>query len=178
MCGPLACALKVRPVEYHISRTVSYTLAGALCGALGQGVASALQGGTARVVPWALAIVLIVLGMGWEKRLPQPRSTAILFARTRLNRTLGWLTPLIPCGPLWLMLAASATTGSWSSGAIHMAAFAAGTIPLPFLLQAQASRLQHALSPRTARWTQQALALASAGLLVWRALLPLHASCH
>jgi hypothetical protein len=59
-----------------------------------------------------------------------------------------------------------------------MAAFAAGTIPLPLLIQMNAARLQQRLSPLSLRWTQQALAFGGAGLLVWRALLPLHASCH
>jgi sulfite exporter TauE/SafE len=178
MCGPLACAMRVRPAEYHATRFISYTLAGALCGAAGQTVAAFLQGSTARMVPWAFAAVLIVLGFGLEKKIPQPQFMARLLVRARLNRTLGWLTPLLPCGPLWLMLGAAALTGSWRSGALHMAAFALGTIPLPLLLQMQALRAQRRLSPRAARWMQQALAFGSAGILVWRAALPLHACCH
>jgi sulfite exporter TauE/SafE len=178
MCGPLACAMKVRPLEYHASRFLSYTIAGALCGAAGQSVAALLQGNTARLVPWAFAIVLLVLGFGLEKKIPQPRFMAAFLFRAKLNRSLGWLTPLLPCGPLWLMLGAAAITGSWWSGALHMAAFSAGTVPLPLLLQTQAGRLQQRLSPQAARWTQQTLAFVSAGVLVWRAALPLHASCH
>jgi uncharacterized protein len=178
MCGPLACALKVKPLEYHASRFISYSIAGALCGAAGQGVAALLQGSTARLVPWAFAVVLVVLGLGWEKKIPQPRFMAALLLRARLNRSLGWLTPLLPCGPLWLMLGAAAFTGAWWSGALHMAAFALGTIPLPLLLQTQALRVQQRISPQAARWTQQTLAFVSAGVLVWRAALPLHASCH
>jgi len=178
MCGPLACAMRVRPLEYHASRFVSYTLAGMLCGAAGQTVAAFLQGTSARVVPWAFVLVLLMLGMGWEKRIPQPRFVATVLLRARLNRSLGWLTPLLPCGPLWLMLGAAAITGSWWSGALHMASFVAGTIPLPLLLQVQAVRTQHRLSPQAARWTQQSLAFLGAGLLAWRAALPLYASCH
>lgn len=178
MCGPLACAMKVNPFEYHASRFVSYSIAGALCGAAGQTVAAFFQGSTARLVPWAFAVVLVVLGLGWEKKIPQPRFIAALLLRARLNRSLGWLTPLLPCGPLWLMLGAAAFTGVWWSGALHMAAFALGTIPLPLLLQTQALRVQQRISPQAARWTQQTLAFVSAGVLVWRAALPLHASCH
>ena len=178
MCGPLACAMKVKPLEYHASRFISYTLAGAMCGAIGQSVAALLQGSTARIVPWAFAAVLIVLGFGLEKKIPQPRFMAAFLFRAKLNRSLGWLTPLLPCGPLWLMLGAAAITGTWTSGALHMASFALGTIPLPLLLQMQTARGQRAISPQAARWMQQSLALGSAGLLVWRAALPLHASCH
>jgi hypothetical protein len=59
-----------------------------------------------------------------------------------------------------------------------MASFALGTIPLPLLLQTQVLRAQRGLSPRVARWMQQVLAFGSAGILVWRAALPLHACCH
>ncbi len=178
MCGPLACAMRVRPAEYHATRLVSYTLAGALCGAVGQTIASFLQGSSARVVPWVFAAVLIMLGFGLEKKIPQPRFVANLLLRARLNRSLGWLTPLLPCGPLWLMLGATALTGVWWSGALHMAAFALGTVPLPLLIQSRALSVQGKLSPRAARRMQQVLALGSAGVLVWRATLPLHACCH
>ena len=177
MCGPLACALRVKPFEYHTSRLISYSIAGALCGAAGQVVAVFLQGSTARIVPWAFVVVLIVLGFGLEKKIPQPRFIATLLLRARLNRSLGWLTPLLPCGPLWLMFGAAALTGSWTSGALHMAAFSLGTIPLPWLIQSQAERSNRRLSPLTARRTQQIIALVSAGLLAWRATLPLHECC-
>ena len=178
MCGPLVCALRAKPLEYHLSRLASYTLAGALCGGAGEAIAAFLQGSTARIVPWVFAVVLIVLGLGLEKRLPQPRFLSKLLLRARLNRSLGWLTPLLPCTPLWLMFSAAAFTGSWRAGALHLALFAAGTIPLPLFLQAQALRTGRLLSPQAARWMQQTLAHGSAGLLIWRAVLPLHECCH
>jgi len=178
MCGPLVCALRVRPLEYHVSRFISYTLAGLLCGALGNSVAFLLQGSTARIVPWAFAAVLLALGLGLEKWLPPMRFFLPFFRRAQLHRSLGWLSPLLPCGPLWLMLGAAAITGTWWSGALHMAAFALGTIPLPLLAQTQVFRIGQYLSPQAARWSQRGLAFGSAGLLAWRAALPLHASCH
>jgi sulfite exporter TauE/SafE len=178
MCGPLACALKVKPLEYQGGRLVSYTVAGALSGMLGGAVLSFLGGKAASVLPWALAAVLLVIGLGLEKRLPQPRFLSAWLFRLRLNRSLGLLTPLLPCGPLWLMLGAAAATGSWTGGALVMACFVAGTIPLPLLLQSQAARLRTRLSPTALRWSQQGLALISAALLAWRATIPLHGSCH
>jgi sulfite exporter TauE/SafE len=170
--------MRVKPVEYHASRFFSYTGAGAICGAIGGSIVDLFQGETARIVPWVMAAVLLVLAFGLEKRIPQPRFLAEFLFKARLNRSLGLLTPLLPCGPLWLMLSAAAVTGSASSGAIHMAAFVAGTIPLPILLQTQANRLQQRISPIAMRWTQQGFALVSAGILVWRASAPLHACCH
>ena len=178
MCGPLACAVRVRPLEYHLTRFISYTVAGALCGAIGQALVTFLRGDTLRFVPWTLAAVLLMLAFGLEKRIPQPAFISRLMFRARLDRTLGWLTPMLPCGPLWLMFAAAAITGSWLSGALHMAAFVAGTVPLYWMLQAQLFRAQTRLSPSIMRLSQRALALISASLLVWRALLPAYASCH
>jgi hypothetical protein len=178
MCGPLACALRVNPLEYHGGRFVSYTIAGAVAGAFGQGLLLFLKGDTARIVPWVLAAVLLMIGLGLEKRLPQPQFLTAWLLRARLHRSLGLLTPLLPCGPLWLMLGAAAVTGAWTSGALLMASFIAGTIPLPLLLQSQAWRLRGRLSPAALRWTQQGVALISAGLLTWRAMLPANGSCH
>ena len=178
MCGPLVCALRVRAAEYHLGRLGSYTIAGAIAGALGGVVVGFFQGNASHFLPWILAAVMLLIGLGLEKRLPQPRLLSALLLRVRLNRSLGWLTPLLPCGPLWLMLAAAAAAGSWHGGALLMVAFVVGTIPLPWLLQAQATNLQRRFSPLVLRWTQQGIALVSAALLVWRAMLPVHASCH
>jgi uncharacterized protein len=178
MCGPLACALRVKPLEYHATRLISYTLAGALCGGAGEAIAAFLQGSTARFVPWAFAIILIMLAFGLEKRMPQPRFMARLAFRARFEKSLGWLSPLLPCGPLWLMFGAAALIGSWQGGALHLAAFALGTIPLPLLLLSQAHRIQKRLSPLFVRWTQRFVSLGAAGVLVWRATIPLHDCCH
>jgi sulfite exporter TauE/SafE len=178
MCGPLACAVKAKPAQYHASRFISYAIAGALCGAIGQSVALLLKGSIARFAPWSLAVVLLLVGLGLEKRLPQPQWIARVLWRVRLDRSLGWLTPLLPCGPLWLMFGVAVVAGSWWRGAILMAAFAAGTIPLYLLAQTQVLRLQGALSSHALRWTQQSLALVSAALLIWRTTIPLHGSCH
>ncbi len=178
MCGPLACAVRTKPVEYHASRFIAYSVAGALCGAVGQSVALLLKGSIAHFAPWSLAAVLLLVGLGLEKKIPQPRWFAKTLLRVRLDRSLGWLTPLLPCGPLWLMFGVAVLAGSWWRGAGLMAAFSAGTIPLYLLAQMQVVRLQGALSPNALRWTQQSLALVSAALLVWRAMIPVAGSCH
>jgi sulfite exporter TauE/SafE len=178
MCGPLACAVRVSPAQYHLSRLASYTVAGALCGAVGQSAALFLKGSVAHLAPWVLAAVLVFMGLGLERRMPQPRWVSRLMLRVRLQNSLGWLTPLIPCGPLWLMFGVAVVAGSWWRGAGLLAAYGAGTIPLYLLVQTQVVRLQGSLSPNALRWTQQSLALASAAILVWRSSLPLHGSCH
>lgn len=178
MCGPLACAMRVKPAQYHLGRLVSYTVAGGICGWVGQSAASFLEGIPARLAPWMLAMVLLILALGLEKRLPQPRWVTRLLLRARFNSSLGWLTPLLPCGPLWLMFGVAVVAGSGVRGAGLLAAFVVGTIPLAWLAQAQLIRLQGILSPQALRWTQQSLAMISAALLVWRASFPDHGCCH
>ena len=177
MCGPLACALRARPAGYHGSRIASYTIAGALCGAIGQSAAALLNSGLAKLAPWALAAMLLTLAFGLEKRLPQPRFFTRLMLRARLSHSLGWLTPLIPCGPLWLIFGVAIVSGSWLGGAAIAGSFAAGTVPIYWLLQSQVSRVEKRLTPRLVQRVQRGFAFVSASLLVWRAALPGHGCC-
>jgi sulfite exporter TauE/SafE len=178
MCGPLACAVGAKPLRYHASRMVAYTLAGGLCGTLGQAVVTLMDSAPLRLAPWAMAIVLLGLALGLERRIPQPRWTARLMLRARLQKNLGFVTPLLPCGPLWLMLGVAAVSSSALRGAELLAAFTAGTIPLFALLQSSLLRGQRRLSPLWLQRTQRGLALVACLLLVWRVSLPTHACCH
>ncbi len=178
MCGPLACAVKAEPLRYHASRFIAYSLAGALCGGLGQSIVAVFKSTPMRIAPWAMALVLLALALGLEKKLPQPRWIAKLMLRARLRENLGFLTPLLPCGPLWLMLGVAAVSASAGRGALLLAAFVAGTIPLYALLQSSWLRAQGRLSPLWLIRAQRGLAFVAAALLVWRASLPSHVSCH
>jgi uncharacterized protein len=177
MCGPLACAVRAKPLAYHLSRLISYALAGALLGGVGWSFRSMLDENLSRSVPWVLAGVLVLVGFGLDKRIPQPPAFARLFARVRLSRTLGFLTPLLPCGPMWLMFGVAVLTGSVGRGGLLLGSFAAGTIPLYALLQAGAFKLQQRGGGAWLPRIQRALALAAAALLVWRAMLPDHDCC-
>lgn len=177
MCGPLACAVRARPASYHGSRIVAYTLVGALCGAIGQSAAALLNSGPAKLAPWALAAVLLMLAFGLERRMPQPRFLTRLMLHARLSHTLGWLTPLIPCGPLWLIFGVAVVSGSWLGGAAIAGSFAAGTVPIYWLLQSQVSRVEARFSPVMVQRVQRGFAFISASLLVWRAALPGHGCC-
>jgi hypothetical protein len=73
MCGPPSCALRVKPLEYHGGRLVSYGVLGAFAGAAGQVILGVLKSDTARLLPWVLAGVMLIIGLGLDRRLPQPR---------------------------------------------------------------------------------------------------------
>lgn len=168
MCGPLACSLKVRPIEYHAGRLVSYTLAGVLCGGAGQWALGFLKTGPLDFAPWVLLATFVAMACGWERRLPLPEFVFRLAARARLDRNLGWFTPLLPCGPLWLMFGAAAATGSaWTGGALLLF-FALGTVALYGAIQSGVVRLQRSESPWLARYLQPGLLWCATIILAWR----------
>ena len=181
MCGPLTCAAfgnRSRGwgtmVVYQFSRLLAYSLAGGLLGAVGGQAAALFSSSTVRVLPWAFALLFLLFAFRLEKRIPQPRFLARWLFRWRLaamkptmvGGLLGFLTPLLPCGPLYLVLGVALVAGSFVNGALMMASFALGTIPLFFIVQTQFARLP--LSPRVFQRVQQGLALISALLLIWR----------
>src|SRR5215203_2470176 len=171
MCGPLACAVRCKPVNYHSTRLAAYTAAGALLGGAGWSLRSYFDSSASHWVPWILAAVLVLIGFGLDKRIPQPRFLTRILVRARLNRTLGWLTPLLPCGPLWLMYGVAILSGSVLSGALLLASFSLGTIPLFLLLQAGVWKLQQRGRATWLPRAQQVFAFSAAALLVWRTIL-------
>lgn len=192
MCGPLTCALfgskttsqspreaQVAGGIYHLSRFFSYILIGGLLASIGRSAASTLFTSTpGKMLPWAFALLFLILALGLDRYIPQARFLSGLLFRlkiqsipkVRLGAIFGLLTPFLPCGPLYAVFAVCLFADSFLSGAQLMGAFALGTMPLYWLLQTQYFRFQHRLSPRLLQWTRQGFALVSAVLLAWRAL--------
>lgn len=177
MCGPLACAVRAKPRIYHASRICSYTLGGALCGGAGETAARILRCPPLKIAPWLLAALLVMLAFGLERKAPSVPFLSKALLRARLRNSLGLLTPLIPCGPLWLIFGIAVATSSWRQGAAIAGSFAAGTVPLYWLAQHSFFALQQRLTPSAIHRLQAGLALLSAVLLAWRASLPGHACC-
>ena len=176
MCAPLSCALfrtctKPKLASYHLARAVSYTALGALLGAMGYGAAAVFSSRAAQVVPVAMVLLFLAMAFGMDRNLPQPSILRRLMARRPLGSAmLGFVTPLIPCGPLYLMLGVSLLTASWLRGGMVMLCFALGTMPIYLLAQWQWFHLSVRLSPGTLRTTQKILACASAVIVAWRAV--------
>jgi sulfite exporter TauE/SafE len=61
MCGPMACAFQVRPFSYHLGRLLSYGFAGVLCGLLGNAGRLVFHSPFARIAPWVLLLVLVLM---------------------------------------------------------------------------------------------------------------------
>ncbi len=191
-------------LAYHAGRLGVYLALGALAGLLGRSLDLAGEAaGLGRLaglvagsllVAWALALLLQVAGQRlprWPGLSPLKRPLAALMARVSklspVQRALGigLLTGLLPCGLLYSVLLASASTGSVAGGALVTAALWAGTSPILLALGLGAQRLGAQLRQRAPLLTALALlvmGLSSVLLRVPFTPTPLHAgapeSCH
>lgn len=188
MCGPLSCALM--PVRgdradaqtvgtvYHVARLTGYSVLGAVAGGIGRAPLQLISQSALRWLPWVLVLFFIGLAFRLDRHLPKipalGRLTwtlqAWLRGRSRVEAAaaLGLATPLLPCGPLYFMLALALLSGSAARGAEVMLAFGLGTVPLLWLAQMQFQWVRQKLSPLWLARMRIALALTVAGVISWR----------
>lgn len=156
MCGPLVVSAATPLGEsrravlgaqalYHGGRLTTLMLLGALAGALGAGVsdlgqllgfqrAAAILTGVA-MIGWGA--LLFWRGGGFHLQLPGAIGAAVgrafraagELAPARRALLLGALTPLLPCGWLYLFVIPAAGSGGALSGALVLLAFGLGSVP-------------------------------------------------
>lgn len=188
MCGPLACAVvpqrgdradaQVASSLYHMARLFSYAALGALFGALGRLPMDLLGSGLVRYLPWLLVLFFVAVAFRWDRYLPRVPFLGGVYlkvhawGRSRPPATaaaaLGFATPLLPCGPLYYVMALATLTGSAWRGLEFMLAFGLGTVPLLWLLQTNFQWLRPKLPAQWIARMQMTLALVAAGLIAWR----------
>ncbi len=189
MCGPLGCAVLTagRPAAatlpamsvYQSVRLTAYAVIGALAGGIGTVTEKAFTWPLARALPWVLVLFLVIFALRLDRWLPKPlwlsrwHGRIMCLARNTpaplLGALLGAATPLLPCGPLYVLFTVCLFAGSAVHGATLALAFGLGTLPLLWLVQAGLARWQIHFSPARVRWTQSAVALGAAGIVAWRA---------
>lgn len=160
MCGPLAgyacrrsdegaggAALAAR---YQVGRAVSYIVAGAVVGAVGEEALGALPSHVSLALSGLLAVAMAAYAVALWRRGPgalpggalsSDRPVALRASRRKKLRspgvrqravralargpmTLGFASVLLPCGALWAALLIAAGTTTASGGAVVMASFA------------------------------------------------------
>jgi sulfite exporter TauE/SafE len=188
MCGPIACGLGTLAKSegerlaaaslYHGARLFSYGVTGAVCGALGQQPLRWFFDSPAVLLPWMMVLVLLVMALGLDRKIPRPAFLARLAARVRFRNgglsarggaaAMGLLTPFLPCGPLYLVFGAALLAGSAAKGAEFTVAFGLGTVPLLWLAQHQFHRIRALLTPKAMGRLRRGLALVAALMLGWR----------
>lgn len=188
MCGPLACSLMpvkgdradahVVSTVYHVSRITGYAILGALAGGLGRAPLTWISQSALRWLPWIMVLFFVALALRWDRHLPKIAALGRLTwrlqtwlrgrSRTEGAAVLGLATPLLPCGPLYILLALALLAGSAARGAETMLAFGLGTVPLLWLAQTQFHWVRQKLSPLWLGRMRVALALTTAAVISWR----------
>ena len=183
-----------RHAAYNLGRLVAYVSLGAMSGAVGAAVD---LGGARMGLPRVTAIVsgaaMILFGLvallrasgvrGPGLRLP-PRLQGALEAGMGAARRLppvrralavGLLTALLPCGWLYAFVVAAAATGSAPLGALTMAVFWLGTVPILLGLGAGVETLARPLRRRLPTVTAIALVAVGAAAVIGRLNVPAYA---
>lgn len=153
MCGAIVLAYSIQPqgtlgatrpprwlshTAYNAGRILAYAVLGGLLGVVGMTISGFER--MAEVVAIISGAVMIVGGVAMLELLPLRatlRLGGIAKVHARLLRehslagtfAMGVLTPLLPCGILYAMLARAAASGSMADGALTMGVFGLGMAP-------------------------------------------------
>lgn len=148
-------------LKYNLGRVVSYTVIGALAGALGSAVS--FSGSARGAVLIFAAVFMMIMGINMLDIIPglkrfNPRMPRFISERISKNMSsgkasnapfyVGLLNGLMPCGPLQTMQLYALSTGSALDGALSMFMFSIGTFPLMFGLGAVSTMLSKKFKKR------------------------------
>ncbi len=157
MCGPIVIAvsntsrdklgLVVDNFLYNIGRVITYALMGMILGTLGATVKLAGYQEIVSIIVGAGMLIVLFFPKKWISKFEEtPAMNSILSGFKRLfGRFMNWrsrfsflviglLNGLLPCGLVYVALAASITAGGVVEGAFYMAAFGLGTVPMLFAM--------------------------------------------
>lgn len=188
MCGPLSCAfMPVREGDaspqlvltiYHFAKLLAYLIVGALAGAFGSVVLGVVEDSWLNYLPWFLVFFFITVAFRIDRYFPKPswlgRAYAGLtgpfraFSKPVAAGLIGFASPLLPCGPLYMIFGLALFTGSALKGAEFAVGFGLGTLPLLWLAQTQFMRLQQRTKPRLLQYIQRVAAGIAALVVMWR----------
>lgn len=191
MCGGIVSALTLglpdavrgshrRMLPFHVAynsgRILSYTLAGAIAGGLGQAITLSGLRGAQLFLQLLAGLFLIALGLylgGWWRGLSRLERKGVVLWRhlEPLGRRLlpvqdpgqafglgmvwGWL----PCGLVYSVLVWALASGSIWEGALIMLLFGLGTAPNLLAMGVFAAHLARFVTSRWTRWTAGALVI-------------------
>lgn len=153
MCGPIAMALPIGKagitkrlfliLTYNLGRILTYSVLGLIFGLIGQGF---FIGGYQQLVSITIGSILLISVVLPANFTRQFRLTSFanrllhniksslgkLFLKTghRSFLLIGILNGLLPCGLVYIGIAGAVATGNSLNGALFMALFGAGTVPV------------------------------------------------
>ena len=188
MCGPLSCAFTpskpgdpepaVVLTSYHLAKLLSYAIVGTLAGAFGSIVIQTVESSWLNLLPWVLVLFFLIVAFRLDRYLPKPRWMGRYYRAatsrfSRLNKLLaagliGLASPLLPCGPLYMIFGLALFSGSALKGAEFAIGFGLGTMPLLWLAQTQFMRMNRRVTPTVLVRIQRTVAFVAALVVAWR----------
>ena len=142
-------------LQYNVGRVISYTATGAILGGFGSffSISPAFTGSVTLLAAAFMVLMGVSLLTEWKwlskfglhmpaflGRFLYGQSTS---PNPRAPLVIGLLNGLMPCGPLQAMQLYALASGSPSRGALSMAAYALGTVPMMFGLGSVLSFISH-----------------------------------
>ncbi len=153
MCGPIAFILPVdrnnkakmslQTLLYHLGRMTAYASIGLVFGYLGKGISLV---GFQQKVSLILGIIMVVLAFvpatkvlrlkplaGWNKFVYFVKNSLSNYLQKRSTfgfYIIGFFNGLLPCGLVYIALVGAMATGDPMLGALYMAIFGLGTVPM------------------------------------------------
>ena len=188
MCGPLSCAFAPsKAVDdnpqlvltcYHLAKLLSYALVGTLAGAFGSVVIRLVSSSWLNLLPWILVVFFLVVAFRLDRFFPKPIWMVGLYQKmtarfSRLRKPvaaamIGLISPLLPCGPLYMIFGLALFSGSALKGAEFAIGFGLGTLPLLWFAQSQFMRIQLKMTSMRLLRIQRSLGLIAALVIAWR----------
>lgn len=185
MCGLLTCGLGIAgqgPAMaasglYHAARLFSYAIAGSIAGGVGQWLQLRMDFHFSIWIPLLLFLSLLAVAFGLDRKLGAVPGIGRVVHRIRFRTMkyppllrasiIGLATPLLPCGPLYAMIALSLASGSAAKGAGMMVSFGLGPIPAIWAVQLGAIWVNRRLGTRGFLIAKRTLAVGAALSLLW-----------
>ena len=153
MCGPLALALPlsndstyskfIGALLYNSGRIVTYSLFGLASGLLGKSIALLGFQQWLSILLGTAIIILLIIPKIFPGKFRQSNTASLFFQKLRhsfgqlffkKNQSalfaIGFLNGLLPCGLVYLAIAAATATVDVKTSILFMAAFGAGTLPV------------------------------------------------
>lgn len=153
MCGPIAIALPIKADSwiskviggslYNLGRSVTYGLMGAIFGLLGKGFQLV---GIQQIISIAIGVIMILSvffpllfkNIQWIDKFTNRIVQKLKLAFAKLFRLksnislfiIGILNGFLPCGLVYMAIAAAIVTGEILEGTIYMVIFGLGTLPI------------------------------------------------
>lgn len=155
MCGPIALALPIHnykgwqkaigSLSYNAGRILTYAVLGAALGLIGQIFRIAKIQQVLSIVMGVVILLAVIIPLVFRSKpsFYNPFYGLVAKLKGRFSKQLkkrsfsslfgvGLLNGLLPCGMVYLAMAGALATTTSSGGAIYMAAFGLGTLPVMF----------------------------------------------